>query len=100
MVTGQKLARRPREVKGTADIVGGLPRVTEIFEARTPKEAAILAKVSGVVELQTERKRGKMVIHITPEGSDPVEHLVPQGKHLLVQTTSLKLMARKRCTTT
>jgi DNA-directed RNA polymerase subunit beta' len=86
VVTGQMLARRPREVKGTADIVGGLPRVTEIFEARTPKEAAILAKVTGTVELQTERKRGKMVIHITPEGADPVEHLVPQGKHLLVHT--------------
>jgi DNA-directed RNA polymerase subunit beta' len=86
VVTGQMLARRPREVKGSADIVGGLPRVTEIFEARTPKEAAILAKVTGIVELQTERKRGKMVIHITPEGADPAEHLVPQGKHLLVHT--------------
>lgn len=86
VVTGQMLAQRPREVKGTADIVGGLPRVTEIFEARTPKESAILAKVTGVVDLQTERKRGKMVIHIIPEGLDPVEHLVPQGKHLLVHT--------------
>jgi len=83
---GQMLARRPREVKGSADIVGGLPRVTEIFEARTPKEPAILAQVSGVVDLQSVRKRGKMVIHIVPEGSDPVEHLVPQGKHLLVHT--------------
>ena len=86
VVTGQMLARRPREVKGTADIVGGLPRVTEIFEARTPKEPAILAQVSGRVDLKAERKRGKMVIHIIPEGADPVEHLVPQGKHLLVHT--------------
>jgi DNA-directed RNA polymerase subunit beta' len=86
VVTGQMLARRPREVKGSADIVGGLPRVTEIFEARTPKEPAILAQVTGRVDLQAERKRGKMVIHIIPEGSDPVEHLVPQGKHLLVHT--------------
>ena len=86
VVTGQMLARRPREVKGTADIVGGLPRVTEIFEARVPKEPAILAQVTGQVDLQSERKRGKMVIHIIPEGSDPVEHLVPQGKHLLVHT--------------
>ena len=80
------LARRPREVKGSADIVGGLPRVTEIFEARTPKEPAILAKVSGEVDIQAERKRGKMVMHIVPDGSDPVEHLIPQGKHLLVHT--------------
>jgi DNA-directed RNA polymerase subunit beta' len=86
VVTGQMLARRPREVKGTADIVGGLPRVTEIFEARTPKEPAILAQVSGLVELKAERKRGKMIIHIIPEGADAVEHLVPQGKHLLVHT--------------
>ena len=86
VVTGQMLARRPREVKGTADIVGGLPRVTEIFEARTPKEPAILAQVSGRIDLKAERKRGKMVIHIIPEGADPVEHLVPQGKHLLVHT--------------
>ncbi len=86
VVTGQMLARRPREVKGTADIVGGLPRVTEIFEARTPKEPAILSQVSGRVELKSERKRGKMVIHVIPDGADPVEHLVPQGKHLLVHT--------------
>ncbi|MBT5410392.1 MAG: DNA-directed RNA polymerase subunit beta' [Phycisphaerae bacterium] len=86
VVTGQMLARRPREVKGTADIVGGLPRVTEIFEARVPKEPSILAQVTGRVDLQSDRKRGKMVIHIVPENSDPVEHLVPQGKHLLVHT--------------
>ena len=86
VVTGQMLARRPREVKGSADIVGGLPRVTEIFEARTPKEPSILAQVTGRVELQSDRKRGKMVIHVVPKGADPVEHLVPQGKHLLVHT--------------
>ena len=86
VVTGQMLAKRPREVKGSADIVGGLPRVTEIFEARIPKEPAILAQVTGRVDLQAERKRGKMVIHIVPDGSDSVEHLVPQGKHLLVHT--------------
>ncbi|MDP6693536.1 MAG: DNA-directed RNA polymerase subunit beta', partial [Phycisphaerales bacterium] len=86
VVTGQMLARRPREVAGTADIVGGLPRVTEIFEARVPKEPAILAKVSGRVELQADRKRGKMVLHVIPESGDPVEHLVAQGKHLLVHT--------------
>jgi len=86
VVTGQMLARRPREVKGTADIVGGLPRVTEIFEARVPKEPAILSQVSGRVELKAERKRGKMIIHVVPDGADPVEHLVPQGKHLLVHT--------------
>ena len=60
-----------------------LPRVTEIFEARTyQKKPAILAQVTGIVDFKAERKRGKMVIHIVPENSDPVEHLVPQGKHL------------------
>ncbi len=89
VVTGQMLARRPREVAGTADIVGGLPRVTEIFEARVPKEPAILAQITGKIELQADRKRGKMVLHVIPDGGDPVEHLVPQGKHLLVHTGDL-----------
>ncbi len=84
--TGHMLAGRPSEVKGSADIVGGLPRVTEIFEARTPKEPAILARITGRVELDPERKRGKMIIRVVPEGGEGVEHAVPQGKHLLVHT--------------
>ena len=92
VMTGQMLARRPREVKGSADIVGGLPRVTEIFEAREPKDPAILAEISGRIELDPDRKRGKMIVRVIPirDGEaaveDSVEHAVPQSKHLLVHT--------------
>jgi len=90
---GTLLAKTPREEVGTQDITGGLPRVTEIFEARTPRDPAKMAEVAGVIELG-EKKRGKRLIHIKPvdqEGkprsdADPVKHEVPSGKHLRVRT--------------
>jgi DNA-directed RNA polymerase subunit beta' len=83
---GHMLARQPREVAGSSDIVGGLPRVTEIFEARKPKEAAVMAEISGGIELRSDRRRGKMTIIIKGEGGLEVEHHVPQDRHLLVHT--------------
>ncbi len=62
---GSLLAKTPREVAGTQDITGGLPRVTEIFEARTPRDPAKMAEVAGVVRLG-EKKRGKRTIYIQP----------------------------------
>jgi DNA-directed RNA polymerase subunit beta' len=62
-----------------------LPRVTELFEARKPKEPAVIAEVSGVVELG-ERRRGKRIILVRPDKGQPREHLVPQGKHVRVHT--------------
>jgi DNA-directed RNA polymerase subunit beta' len=88
---GTLLAKTPREESGTQDITGGLPRVTEIFEARTPRDPAKMAEVSGSVRLG-ERKRGKRLIFIQPVDDDgkPVgeerEHQVPPGKHLRVRT--------------
>jgi DNA-directed RNA polymerase subunit beta' len=88
---GTLLAKTPREVSGTQDITGGLPRVTEIFEARTPRDPAKMAEVAGVVRLG-EKKRGKRLIHVQPvdEAGRPVgeerEHQVPPGKHLRVHT--------------
>src|SRR5208283_3709302 len=64
---GQLLARQPKEVAGTMDITGGLPRVTEIFEARKPKDPSVLAEISGVVELRSDKRRGKMTINIKNE---------------------------------
>src|SRR5437773_6267358 len=58
VTAGQMLARQPREAGGTMDITGGLPRVTEIFEARKPKDPAVLAEISGTVELRNDRRRG------------------------------------------
>jgi len=83
---GQMLARQPKEVAGSADIVGGLPRVTEVFEARTPKDPAVMAGVSGAIELYSDKRKGKMTIRISPEAAEPIDHHVPQGKHLLVHT--------------
>ncbi len=83
---GWLLARRPRELSGTQDITGGLPRVTELFEARKPKEPAVMAQISGTVEIRSDKRRGKMTIIVQPDSKDlePSEHHVPQDKHLLV----------------
>ncbi|MGI9015323.1 MAG: DNA-directed RNA polymerase subunit beta' [Phycisphaerales bacterium] len=83
---GEMLARQPKDVAGSADIVGGLPRVTEIFEARIPKEPAVMAEISGRIELHSDRRKGKMTIRVIAEGGMEQDHHVPQGKHLLVHT--------------
>jgi DNA-directed RNA polymerase subunit beta' len=82
---GHMLARQPRAVAGSADIVGGLPRVTELFEARKPKDPAIMAEISGTVELRSDKRRGKMTVVIR-SGDIEKEHHVPQDRHLLVHT--------------
>ena len=83
MKAGAMLAKTPREVMGTQDITGGLPRVTELFEARTPKDPAVLAEIDGTVELG-DKKRGKRVIIVKGEGGIERAHLVPHSKHLRV----------------
>jgi DNA-directed RNA polymerase subunit beta' len=84
VTAGQMLARQPREAGGTMDITGGLPRVTEIFEARKPKDPAVLAEISGTVELRSDRRRGKMTILVRSEAGMEREHHVPQDKELQV----------------
>jgi DNA-directed RNA polymerase subunit beta' len=84
VAAGHLIARQPREISGTQDITGGLPRVTEIFEARKPKEPAVMAEISGSVELSTDKRRGKMTITIRSESGMEKEHHVPQDKQLLV----------------
>jgi DNA-directed RNA polymerase subunit beta' len=81
---GHMLARQPREAGGTMDITGGLPRVTEIFEARKPKDPAVLAEISGTIELRSEKRRGKMTIIVRSETGMEREHHVPQDKELQV----------------
>ncbi|MEM9586767.1 MAG: DNA-directed RNA polymerase subunit beta' [Planctomycetota bacterium] len=83
---GTVVAEMPREAGGVHDITGGLPRVTEIFEARKPKDPAVIAEVDGTVELLTERKRGKRTIIVRSESGIEREHLVPPGKHFLVHS--------------
>jgi DNA-directed RNA polymerase subunit beta' len=83
---GALLARQPREMSGTQDITGGLPRVTEIFEARKPKEPAAMAEISGRVELRTDKRRGKMTIIVRSDSGMEREHHVAHDRHLLVHT--------------
>jgi len=82
---GEVLARMPREAARTRDITGGLPRVAELFEARKPKENAIIAKVSGKVSFKKDYKAKRKIAIIPDDGSDPVEYLVPKSKVIDVQ---------------
>jgi len=91
VAAGSVLAKTPREVAGTQDITGGLPRVTEIFEARKPRDPAVMAEISGRVRLG-ETKKGKRSIIVEdmddngkPTGTE-VEHLVPRGKPMRIHT--------------
>ena len=83
---GDVLARIPLSSAKTGDITGGLPRVAELFEARRPKDNAIIAEVSGTVEFGKDYKN-KQRITIKPDdaNAEPVEYLIPRGKSLAVQ---------------
>ena len=88
--TGDIIARIPQEGSKTRDITGGLPRVADLFEARKPKEPAILAEISGTVSFGKETK-GKRRLIITPtdnvtmpDGSDHYEALIPKWRHMSV----------------
>ncbi|MBX7459027.1 DNA-directed RNA polymerase subunit beta' [Qipengyuania sp. 1NDH17] len=81
---GDILARASREAAKTRDITGGLPRVAELFEARVPKDNAIIAKISGKIEFVREYK-AKRKIAIVPEEGDAVEYLIPKTKIIDVQ---------------
>jgi DNA-directed RNA polymerase subunit beta' len=83
---GDVVARLPTEGAKTRDITGGLPRVAELFEARKPKEAAVLAEVDGFVEFGKDYKNKRRVI-VNPKNEklEPVEYLIPKGKHISVR---------------
>ena len=88
---GTLLAKTPREVAGTQDITGGLPRVTEIFEARKPKDPAVIAAIDGIVSLEKETRRGKRTIVVRSESGIEREIPVSHGKHLCVHAGSFVL---------
>jgi len=81
---GDIIAKIPIETTKTKDITGGLPRVAELFEARKPKEVAVISEISGVVSYGKDSK-GKRKIIVTPEIGDPKEYFIPKGKHISVQ---------------
>ena len=80
---GDTLARIPRETTKTKDITGGLPRVAELFEARKPKEFAIVSEIDGTVSFGPD-VRGKRRVIVTPETGDPKNYDIPKGKHIAV----------------
>ena len=84
---GDIIARIPRETSKTRDITGGLPRVAELFEARMPKDFAVISEIDGYVEFGKDYK-SKRRIAVKPsnaEDGEPREYLVPKGRHLAVQ---------------
>jgi len=80
---GDVLARIPQESSKTRDITGGLPRVADLFEARKPKEASILAEVSGIVSFGKDTK-GKQRLVITQDEGEHYEELIPKWRHVIV----------------
>ncbi|SNB63110.1 DNA-directed RNA polymerase subunit beta' [Arboricoccus pini] len=87
---GDIVARLPREASKTRDITGGLPRVAELFEARKPKDPAIIAEIEGRIEFGKDYKN-KRRLKIVPadEDLDPVEYLIPKGRVVVVQDADL-----------
>ncbi len=80
---GHVVAKIPREASKTKDITGGLPRVAELFEARKPKECAVVSEIEGIVSFGPD-SRGKRRVIVTPEEGEPEEFLIPKGKHVSV----------------
>ncbi|GGK43166.1 DNA-directed RNA polymerase subunit beta' [Salinarimonas ramus] len=82
---GDVLARVSTESAKTRDITGGLPRVAELFEARRPKDAAIIAEKSGTIQFGRDYKNKRRLTLTPHDGSDAVEYLIPKGKHIHLQ---------------
>jgi len=83
LVAGDIIAKIPRETTKTKDITGGLPRVAELFEARKPKEFAVISEIDGVVRLGKDFK-GKRKIQVVPDIGEAREYTIPRGKHITV----------------
>jgi DNA-directed RNA polymerase subunit beta' len=82
--SGDIVAKIHRETSKTKDITGGLPRVAELFEARTPKEAAIVSEIDGYITFGKDVK-GKQRVIVTPDVGEQMEYLIPKGKHVAVR---------------
>lgn len=81
---GTTIARIPRESIKTRDITGGLPRVAELFEARIPKDHSIISEIEGVVHFGSDYKSKRRILIKPKDNSEPVEYLIPKGKHVSV----------------
>jgi DNA-directed RNA polymerase subunit beta' len=84
IMAGDLIAKTPRKTIKTKDITGGLPRVAELFEARRPKDPAIISEIDGVVEFGPSKKGQRRVVVKNPQTNMKKEYLIPHGKHLNV----------------
>jgi len=82
---GTILAKISKQATKSRDITGGLPRVTELFEARSPQEPAIVSEIEGTVKFGARKKGSREILVSAPDGSDEKKYNVPLGKHILVQ---------------
>jgi DNA-directed RNA polymerase subunit beta' len=82
---GQVLAKIPRETTKTKDITGGLPRVVELFEARKPRETAVISEIDGIVKHGGVSKGQRKILIVPEEGGEPREYSLPRGVHVNVQ---------------
>ncbi|MGH7210308.1 MAG: DNA-directed RNA polymerase subunit beta', partial [Acetobacteraceae bacterium] len=85
VAAGDVLARIPREGSKTRDITGGLPRVAELFEARRPKDHAVIAETDGRIEFGKDYKAKRRIVVKNDETGEETEYLIPKGKHISVQ---------------
>ncbi len=83
--SGTVLVKIPRDSGKTRDITGGLPRVTELFEARSPADPAIVSEIDGVVKFGVQKRGAREIIVTSHDGKDERHYLIPMGKHVLVQ---------------
>jgi DNA-directed RNA polymerase subunit beta' len=81
---GQSLAKITNETSKTKDITGGLPRVSELFEVRKPKEVAVISEIDGTVSFSPQTVKGKRRIIVTPDQGDPMHYEIPKSKHVIV----------------
>lgn len=96
VAAGTVIAKKPNTQMRGGDITGGLPRVVELFEARVPKDKAVITEVAGIVEIGPV-KRGERVIFVTTPNNKKYEYRIPYGKHLLVYNGEVVEPGNKLC---
>jgi DNA-directed RNA polymerase subunit beta' len=89
IVAGTILVRIPRDIGKTRDITGGLPRVTELFEARSPADPAVVSEIDGVVSFGAQKRGAREVIVTSHDGKDIRKYPISLGKHVLVQNSDV-----------
>jgi DNA-directed RNA polymerase subunit beta' len=97
VTAGDVLVKIPREIAKTRDITGGLPRVAELFEARKPKEPAIVSEIDGVVKFGEIRRGVRKIIVTSNDGQEEKVYLIPYGKHVLVHEGDYVQAGEKLC---